>query len=48
MPAEAIGAAVPCWKAEDLTEGGQVARIRLGDAEYMLRITRSAKLILTK
>ncbi|AVO39498.1 hemin uptake protein HemP [Pukyongiella litopenaei] len=47
-PADATGAAVPCWQAKDLTEGGQLARIRLGDADYMLRITRSAKLILTK
>ncbi len=39
---------VPSWSAEDLTQGGQTARIRLGDAEYVLRITRASKLILTK
>lgn len=39
---------VPSWDAEDLTKGGPVAKIKLGSAEYVLRITRSTKLILTK
>lgn len=38
----------PVHRAEDLTQGGQVAHIRLGDQLYTLRITRSGKLILTK
>jgi hypothetical protein len=36
------------WQAERLTAGGQTARILLGDQEYVLRITRAGKLILTK
>ncbi|SFT99454.1 hemin uptake protein HemP [Sedimentitalea nanhaiensis] len=39
---------VPSWSAEDLTQGGATARIKLGEAEYVLRITRASKLILTK
>ncbi|MBV2360447.1 hemin uptake protein HemP [Thalassococcus sp. CAU 1522] len=34
--------------AAALTEGGPVARIRLGQQTYVLRITRAGKLILTK
>ena len=41
-------APVPSWSAEDLTGGGPVARITLGDSNYVLRITRAGKLILTK
>ncbi|WP_204114732.1 hemin uptake protein HemP [Shimia biformata] len=39
---------VPAWVAEDLTQGGNLAQIRLGNQEYFLRITRAGKLILTK
>ena len=39
---------VPAWAAEDLTQGRSLAQIRLGDQEYVLRITRAGKLILTK
>ena len=39
---------VPAYRAEDLTLGGQTARIMLGDQVYQLRITRLGKLILTK
>ncbi|MDC0343850.1 MAG: hemin uptake protein HemP [Aestuariivita sp.] len=39
---------VPVHRAEDLTDGGQTARIMLGDQVYQLRITRLGKLILTK
>lgn len=39
---------VPAWMAEDLTQGGNLAQIRLGEQEYVLRITRAGKLILTK
>lgn len=39
---------VPAWVAEDLTQGGSLAQIHLGDQEYFLRITRAGKLILTK
>ncbi len=35
-------------KAEDLTRGGNLAHIELGDQLYTLRITRAGKLILTK
>ncbi|MGP6089593.1 hemin uptake protein HemP [Antarctobacter jejuensis] len=39
---------VPQYQAQDLTQGGQLARIRLDDQMYILRITRAGKLILTK
>ncbi|MBO9397893.1 hemin uptake protein HemP [Shimia sp. R9_2] len=38
----------PIHDAESLTDGGNLARIRLNEAEYTLRITRQGKLILTK
>ena len=38
----------PCHDARVLTEGGNSARILLGDQVYALRITRAGKLILTK
>ena len=38
----------PVHRAEDLTGGGQTARIILGDQVYQLRITKLGKLILTK
>ena len=38
----------PEHDALSLTEGGKLARIRLGDQVYTLRITRAGKLILTK
>ena len=39
---------LPLHRAEDLTGGGRLARITLGDQVYTLRITRAGKLILTK
>lgn len=39
---------LPSHKAEDLTKGGKLAQIELGDQLYTLRITRAGKLILTK
>lgn len=39
---------MPIHRAEDLTEGGQLANIALGEQVYTLRITRAGKLILTK
>ncbi|MDP5219325.1 MULTISPECIES: hemin uptake protein HemP [Ruegeria] len=39
---------LPSHKAEDLTKGGNLAQIELGDQLYTLRITRAGKLILTK
>ncbi|MEM1006000.1 MAG: hemin uptake protein HemP [Pseudomonadota bacterium] len=39
---------LPSHKAEDLTNGGNLAHIELGDQLYTLRITRAGKLILTK
>lgn len=39
---------VPAHRAEDLTAGGNLAHIALGDQVYTLRITRAGKLILTK
>lgn len=39
---------LPAHKAEDLTQGGNLAHIELGDKLYTLRITRAGKLILTK
>lgn len=38
----------PVHRAEELTAGGQTARILLGDQVYQLRITKLGKLILTK
>ncbi len=38
----------PLHEATDLTEGGGLAHIKLGDQLYTLRITRAGKLILTK
>ncbi len=39
---------LPSHKAEELTQGGNLAHIELGDQLYTLRITRAGKLILTK
>ncbi len=39
---------LPAHRAEDLTSGGRLAHIALGDQVYTLRITRAGKLILTK
>lgn len=44
----ATAQSTPIHDAETLTKGGNLARIRLEDAEYTLRITRQGKLILTK
>lgn len=38
----------PLHQADDLTGGGNLARIQLADQTYTLRITRAGKLILTK
>ncbi len=40
--------AQPTYAALDLTKGGDLAQIVLGDQTYTLRITRAGKLILTK
>jgi hemin uptake protein HemP len=39
---------LPTHIARELTEGGNLAQIRLDDQVYTLRITRAGKLILTK
>lgn len=39
---------LPHHYAEELTNGGNLAQIQLGDQLYTLRITRAGKLILTK
>lgn len=39
---------IPLHDAVALTSGGNLARIRLADQVYALRITRQGKLILTK
>lgn len=39
---------LPLYDAQDLTQGGDLAQIRLDDQIYTLRITRAGKLILTK
>ena len=39
---------VPQFDANDLTGGGNLAQITLGEQVYVLRITRAGKLILTK
>lgn len=38
----------PIHLATDLTQGGRLAQIQLGDQLYTLRITKAEKLILTK
>ncbi len=38
----------PTYDATDLMKGGHLARIKLEDRLYTLRITRAGKLILTK
>ncbi len=43
-----VAPAPPLHLAQDLTNGGQLAQIQLGDQIYTLRITRAGKLILTK
>jgi hypothetical protein len=46
---EEVGAdGLPWHDARALTGGGMVARVRLDQAVYTLRITRQGKLILTK
>ncbi|MDX2484845.1 MAG: hemin uptake protein HemP [Pseudodonghicola sp.] len=40
--------ALPAHRAEELTGGGRLAYIALGEQIYTLRITRAGKLILTK
>ncbi len=39
---------LPRHDALELTEGGGLAIIRLGQQDYTLRVTRAGKLILTK
>lgn len=39
---------LPAHRAEELTNGGNLAHIELNDQVYTLRITRAGKLILTK
>jgi hemin uptake protein HemP len=39
---------LPTYAARDLTEGGDLAQIVLGNQTYTLRVTRAGKLILTK
>lgn len=39
---------LPIYEAAHLTKGGDLARIKLDDQIYTLRITRAGKLILTK
>lgn len=39
---------LPVYDATDLTQGGDLARIKLDDKLYTLRITLAGKLILTK
>jgi len=46
--AETEGAKYPLYDARDLIKGGVTARIMLDDQVYILRLTRSSKLILTK
>ncbi|MBY8977453.1 hemin uptake protein HemP [Rhodobacteraceae bacterium NNCM2] len=41
-------AEVPCYDAEQLTDGGRQAQILLNEQLYTLRITRQGKLLLTK
>ncbi|MCL3883152.1 hemin uptake protein HemP [Marivita sp. GX14005] len=47
-PKQTPAPVLPTYAARDLTEGGDLAQITLGDQTYVLRITRAGKLILTK
>lgn len=44
MPVDTL----PVYDATDLTQGGGLAKTKLADQLYTLRITRAGKLILTK
>ncbi len=46
--AKQVEDSLPLYDAADLTKGGDLARIKLEDQLYTLRITRAGKLILTK
>ncbi len=39
---------LPLYDATELTKGGELAKIKLDDKLYTLRITRTGKLLLTK
>jgi hemin uptake protein HemP len=43
-----VSDALATHQADELTQGGSLARIVLNDQVYSLRITRAGKLILTK
>lgn len=47
-PKQTPPTSLPTYAAQDLTEGGDLAQIVLGEQIYTLRITRAGKLILTK
>lgn len=47
-PEQRAAPTLPTYSARDLTQGGEMAYIVLGDQTYNLRITRAGKLILTK
>lgn len=47
-PKQTTTPVLPTYAALDLTEGGDLAQIILGDQTYTLRVTRAGKLILTK
>lgn len=47
-PEQTPAPTLPSYAARDLTAGGDLAQIVLGDQTYILRITRAGKLILTK
>lgn len=47
-PQQSASNVLPTYSAKDMTEGGDLVQIVLGDQTCTLRITRSGKLILTK
>lgn len=47
-PQQATAPSIPTYAAKELTSGGDLAQIVLGDQIYTLRITKAGKLILTK
>ena len=47
-PAEPVADPVPLYDVRALTGGADLARLRLDDQIYTLRVTRAGKLILTK
>lgn len=47
-PTTVVPRSIPWYRAQSLTQGGNLAHVDLDGQVYTLRITRAGKLILTK